>query len=48
MVQETLIAAYYTYGLKFDYVSAVRNEKPLDADWIKYLAKILIKIKRTV
>lgn len=43
--RETLIAAYYTYGLKFDYVSAVRNEKPLDADWIKYLAKNLDKDK---
>ncbi len=39
--KETLAAAYHTYGLKFDYVSANRNEKAIDADWIKYLSKAL-------
>ncbi len=36
--KETLDAAYNTYGIKFDYVSAVQNERAYDADWIKYLA----------
>ncbi len=36
--KETLIAAYETYGLKFDYVSVNRNERDLDPVWIKYLA----------
>lgn len=36
-----LDAAYETYGLKFDYVSAVRNERESDAEWIKYLSKRL-------
>lgn len=36
-----LEAAYKAYGLKFDYVSANRNEKPVDAEWIKYLSRAL-------
>ncbi len=39
--KETLAAAYDTYGLKFDYVSANQNERAIDADWIKYLSKAL-------
>ena len=36
--KETLIAAYNTYGLVFDYVSANRNERALEPEWIKYLS----------
>lgn len=36
--KETLDAAYETYGLKFDYVSATQNERAWDNDWIKYLS----------
>ena len=39
--RETLDAAYKTYGLVFDYVSVVRNERAYDAEWIKYFAKRL-------
>lgn len=39
--KETLDAAYATYGLKFDYVSANRNERDIDPEWIKYLSKAL-------
>lgn len=39
--RETLVAAYETYGLEFDFVSAVRNEKPMDPDWVIYLSKAL-------
>lgn len=39
--KSTLDAAYKTYGLKFDYVSAVRNERAADKEWIKYLSKSL-------
>lgn len=39
--KETLDAAYETYGIKFDYVSAVRNERAIDEEWIKYLSKAL-------
>jgi hypothetical protein len=39
--KETLDAAYVTYGLEFDYVSAVRNERAADTEWIKYLSKSL-------
>lgn len=39
--KETLTAAYETYGLEFDYVSATQNERSSDAEWIKYLAKHL-------
>ena len=39
--KETLDAAYETYGLKFDYVSAVQNERAADYDWIKYLSERL-------
>lgn len=39
--KETLDAAYETYGLTFDYVSAVRNERTIDRDWIKYFSKRL-------
>lgn len=37
----TLDAAYSTYGLKFDYVSATQNERAYDNEWIKYLSKAL-------
>lgn len=36
--KETLDAAWNTYGLRFDCVSAVQNERAIDAAWIKYLA----------
>lgn len=39
--KETLDAAWKTYGLKFDYVSATQNERTIDFDWIKYLSKKL-------
>lgn len=38
---QSLRAAYRTYGLKFDYVSANRNEREVDAEWIKYLSRRL-------
>ncbi len=37
----TLDAAYAEYGLQFQYVSAVRNERSMDADWVKYLSEHL-------
>ncbi len=39
--RESLISAYDTYGLKFDYVSANRNERAVDGEWIKYLSNAL-------
>lgn len=39
--KETLDAAFETYGLKFDYVSAVQNERAADYDWVKYLSEHL-------
>lgn len=39
--KETLDAAYETYGLEFDYVSAVQNERAADLDWVKYLSSHL-------
>ncbi len=39
--KETLDAAYETYGLEFDYVSATQNERRSDNEWIKYLSKSL-------
>lgn len=39
--KETLDAAYKTYGIKFDYVSAVQNERAADLDWVKYLSEHL-------
>lgn len=39
--KRTLIAAYEAYGLKFDYVSAVQNERDADLEWVKYLAASL-------
>ena len=39
--KETLDAAYHTYGLEFDYVSATQNERAADNEWIKYLSKAL-------
>ena len=39
--KETLDAAYETYGLKFDYVSAVQNERSADIEWVKYLSSHL-------
>ena len=35
---ETLRAAYEKFGLKFDLVSASRNEREIDGEWIKYLS----------
>ena len=34
--KQNLIAAYEQLGLRFDYVSLVRNERAHDAEWIKY------------
>ncbi len=39
--KETLDAAYEKYGLEFDYVSATRNERAADNNWIKYLSRAL-------
>ncbi len=39
--KKTLDAAYETYGLEFDYVSANRNERDVDTEWIIYLSKAL-------
>ena len=39
--KDTLVSAYETYGLEFDYVSANRNERTVDIDWIKYLSQAL-------
>ena len=39
--RETLISVYETYGLKFDYVSANRNERDVDPDWTIYLSQHL-------
>lgn len=39
--KETLDAAYETYGLEFDYVSAVQNERAADTEWVKYLSSHL-------
>ena len=39
--KETLDAAYEKYGLVFDYVSATRNERASDNEWIKYLSRAL-------
>lgn len=36
--KETLDAAYDTYGLKFDYVSVVQNERAYDTEWVKYFS----------
>ncbi|MBP3743416.1 MAG: hypothetical protein J6J00_10565 [Treponema sp.] len=39
--RENLVAAYETFGLKFDFVSATQNERGWDADWIIYLSNHL-------
>lgn len=39
--KQTLDAAYETYGLVFDYVSANKNERAVDNEWIIYLSKAL-------
>lgn len=39
--KNTLDAAYDTYGVKFDYVSATQNERGRDNDWIVYLSQHL-------
>lgn len=39
--RENLLAAYETFGLKFDFVSATQNERGWDADWIIYLSNHL-------
>lgn len=37
--KESLVEAYRAYGLKFDYISVNRNEREIDAEWIKYIAR---------
>lgn len=39
--KETLIQAYNVYGIKFDCVSVNRNERAVEAEWIKYFANRL-------
>ncbi len=39
--KETLDAAYDTYGIKFYSVTASKNERTNDTDWIKYLSNAL-------
>ncbi len=39
--RENLVAAYETFGLKFDFVSATQNERGWDPDWIIYLSNHL-------
>lgn len=39
--RENLLAAYETFGLKFDFVSATQNERAWDPDWIIYLSNHL-------
>lgn len=39
--RETLLAAYETYGIKFDYLSLNRNERGIEPDWIKYCGERL-------
>lgn len=36
--KETLDAAYEIYGLEFDYVSVVQNERAYDTEWVKYFS----------
>ncbi len=43
--KQTLDAAYETYGLVFDYVSANKNERAVDNNWIIYLLKALKSAK---
>ena len=38
---ENLTEAYEMFGLKFDYVSVNRNEREVEAEWIKYFARRL-------
>lgn len=45
--KNTLDAAYETYGLQFDYVSAVQNERGADLEWVKYLSSHLKNEKNT-
>ena len=45
--KNTLDAAYETYGLEFDYVSAVQNERAADLEWVKYLSSHLKSEKDT-
>ncbi len=39
--KESLDAAYELYGLKFDFVSVVQNERAFDIEWVKYFASHL-------
>ena len=39
--KHTLDMAFSTYNLKFDYVSANRNERDIEPEWIKFLSKSL-------
>lgn len=39
--KNTLDAAWDTYGIKFDYVSATQNERGRDNDWVVYLSEHL-------
>lgn len=43
--KETLDAAYDTYGLKFDYLSVVQNERAYDAECVKYFSSHLKREK---
>lgn len=45
--KNTLDSAYETYGLEFDYVSAVQNERGADLEWVKYLSSHLKSEKDT-
>lgn len=36
--KETIDALYDTYGLKVTHVTATRNERDIDTEWVKYLA----------
>lgn len=45
--KETLEAVYEKYALKFEYVSANRNERSPDTEWIIYLSKALKAEKKS-
>ena len=45
--KNALDSAYETYGLEFDYVSAVQNERGADPEWVKYLSSHLKSEKGT-
>ena len=39
--KETIDAMYDTYGIKVSYITAGQNERPVESDWIKYIANAL-------